>query len=1515
MENVEFYRKQLEETKRLLKEANDTLAQINKHQEETIAIIGMAMRFPGHVNNAKDYWNVLVNGIDCISDIPEERWLKTFYSADKEAIGKINTKQFGFIDDVDEFDDSFFDISPLELENIDPQQRIILELTHEAFENAGVDVNTLAGSNTAVFMGLDNVDYETRSYRMADLSKITPYAYIGQSHSALSGRVSYLMGLNGPNYTLDAGCAAGLTAVHVGCKSLLNDESDIAVVGAANLILDPELTISFEIMNALAPDARCKSFDDSGDGYVRSEGCAVLILKRLSDAEKNRDNILALIKGSAINQDGRSKRFTAPSTKAQGALHQKALKDAGLHQTDIDYIETHGTGTKVGDPAEMRGIMFCYEKHRTKNQPLRLGSVKPNLGHMEATSGLASVIKLTLALQNNLLPKSIHFNKPNQLIDWENIPVEYVDRNLEWHPSNKIRYAGVSSFGVTGCNAHVILSEAKKYQYEKNPVRKDVFILPLSAKNENALLQLAEKYAGFIETSNHELEDICSMSALRRAHFPLREVFIAKDKKELIESLYDFAQQKRYEERQKFEAEEALKTVFVFPGQGAQWIGMGKVLYENEMVYKLALDEINTVYKNYVEWDIVEEINKPSQTSRLDEIDIVQPILIAVEIALANLWMSKNVMPDFVVGHSMGEVAAAYVAGNISLHEAAQIIITRSKLMKQLSGKGEMGATDLTEDEAKELLKNYGNKLSIAVINSKNSTVLSGDSDALNEVFELLDSQGRFNKKVKVNVASHSIQMDAVKEDLEMALYQLQPKNSSIGFYSTVEARLLDGEQLDAAYWANNLRQPVQFGKVIQAISDSYNAVYVEMSPHPLLAHAINENIHAKHTNAIVLGSYAKEKDEQVEFYKNYIELYLANLPFNWDNIYTHFGEFVELPNYAWQKERYWIDEVVKTSEVNNRKTTDIEKTLFEINWDEVIPISTFTAKNILLVKDRYGYYQSVVKLLQSKGCVVQTIDISDTLSEIDADLILHMSSLNASSTYAYDYDAGIGVLQKLVNHCAARENAKIVVITNGAHVVSNDLQVNLNAATLVGVLRTIQNEYSSISFHQIDIAKEIKENDLLQLPTLLFAADEFKEFAIRENKIFTNSLRPSKDYTISKSIFKNATYIITGGNNGLGLETVKWLAKKGAEHIAIISRSGLNSDASKIIHHLQTNNVSVKSYLADVGIEQELKTVIEEIRLTQPEIKGVFHAAGILDDAMFENLTKEKFDHAMHAKANGAWYLHQFLPFDKLDFFVAFSSGSSTLGTAGQSNYAAANAFLDALISYRRKNNQSGLSVNWGTVADIGLAAQSDKRADRLKEYGIFPIHPDSLFTYFDKLFLSDAVQLTAIDIDLRKWIDSNPDMCDNNFYSTILNKKTNTRELDEQQEKSDVFSDVETAKAYVKDQIKRNIASATKMQLNKIKEDDTFKSYGVDSLLALQIKNKLQKDLSILLNISVIWSYPTVNKLTNFIVNELKIETQESVKQEPASKAGHCAQSIEQEVENMSLEELLHELNEKIN
>ncbi|MFN8236532.1 MAG: type I polyketide synthase [Chitinophagales bacterium] len=1488
----------------------------NTNKLEPLAIIGIGCRFPGNVHSLEDLWKLLISKTDAISDYPSSRNSNadTYVDSNREK-NKIITKRGGFIDNVEYFDADFFNISPLEAEKIDPAQRILLEVTQEAIENAGLTEKMLQDSETGVFVGNWTSDYEHRLQRANQ--DIDVYATTGSGRYALSGRVSYFYNLQGPSLTVDTACSSSIVALNIASQSLRSGECNMAFVGASNTITDFFVSIGYSRSGLLSEYGECRFGDQKSTGYVRSEGAAMIIIKRLSDAVRDGDRIHALVLSTACNSDGQShKNLFAPSATTQEIMIRKAIRNSGVHPNDIIYVEAHGTGTKAGDPTEIKSIWNALSDNRTKEDKIYAGSVKTNFGHTEAAAGLAGMLKVITSIQHKTILPSLHFDQPNPKVAWDEIGLTIPKEPIPW-VQDKPLIAGVNTFGITGTNAHAILSEAPAAASKDTELRNDIYVLPLTAKDEQALLQLAKKYAAFIAASDNAPEDICAMAALRRTHYPIREVFVAESKEMLLEKIQDFVDNNAYESKKVFDQEDAVQTVFVFPGQGAQWIQMGKTLYDNELVYRTALDEINLVYKNYVSWDLLEELNKNEQESRLHEIDIVQPVLVAVEIALANLWMSKGIFPDVVVGHSMGEVAAAYVAGNITLHEAAQIIIIRSRLMKQVSGHGEMGATDLTVEEANELLKGYEDKLAIAVMNSRNSTVLSGDPEALNAVFSVLEQQGRFNRKVKVDVASHSPQMDGIKEELQKNLQHLQPKDATIQFFSTVYNELKSGNELDAAYWANNLRQPVQFGNVIRQLSEKHHVVYVEMSPHPTLLHAINENTASTGQKAKAVGSFVRDRNEQIAFYENFTEIFNANIPFDWTSLYPEIRTFIELPTYAWQKERYWIDAApVLVPQPADAPENNIDKNLYELQWDEVALHPEFAPGQILILKDTYGYYQYIENVLKDKGCNVQVLDAQDGLSGVEAAVVLHMSSVHKDSLYSYYYDGGVDALQRIVRHFSEKKQTKICVLTNGAQVLEEDHQVNLNAALLTGLLRSVQNEYSHISFVQLDISSYIHEAEIHQIPALLFADKSYTELAIRADKIYTPSIVKQTALSLTKMIQPDATYLVTGGNSGLGLETVKWLSGKGAKDIAIVSRSGLSATALAEIHQLEKNGVRVISYLADVANERELSHVVEQIKLKQSPVKGLFHAAGLLDDALFENLTREKFEHTLQAKANGAWSLHNLFAENSLDIFVVYSSVIGILGAAGQSNYAAANTLLDALIHYRKKHHLAGLSVNFGTIADIGLAARQENRGDRLKDFGLLPLPQKELFHYFDRLFLSADGQLMAMDIDFEKWIDNNPKAASNHLYDRVRAKVAAAKE-----EETVAFSSFSEAVKYAKQQIKQAIASVTKMNAQKIKEDDTFKSYGVDSLLALQIKNKLQKDLAIALNVSVIWSHPTVNKLADYIAKQLKQE--ETKQEEPiqqtqemdAKETGQPSLTIEQTVESLSLEELLKQLNDKVN
>jgi len=904
----QHYKEQMIKALQLIKQLKEDVRTLKSNpQNEDIAIVGMVCRFPGGVVDLDSYWHLLKNGFDAITDIPISRWdIEKYYKPDISE-GKMYLTKGGFVEDVEYFDASFFDISPREALSYDPNFRLLLEVCHEALENAGIPIDQIKDTLTSVMVGQAISDYEQRHLWASDKNKIDAYSATGAARSTGAGRVSFLYDLQGANVSIETGCSASLVGIHLSCQTLRSGEADIAIVGGTNVNTQPNLSIALCQMGGLSEDGYCKTFDESANGFVPSDGCAVVILKRLSDAVKNKDNIWAIIKGSAVNHVGRSNGPTAPSTKSQIKVIQQALKNANLSPEKIDFVEAHGTGTPLGDPIEMEAIQQIYGKTRNSENPVYVGSVKTNIGHTEGAAGLAGLIKAVLAIHHHQIPKNLHFHKPSPHINWNGnikIPTELI----EWKKEG-LRLAATSSFGLGGTNAHVIVQEvptAIKEAVSKNAVgtwHED--ILAISAKTPQALKAYAQKYIDFLKNTHNEWTSVCAAAALHRTHFAYR-LAINTDLAQALQQLESFVQNNT-ENTLTLEPDEEAKVVFVFSGQGSHWTGMGKELYAHSPIFKQSIDDWEKAFSQFVSWSLVEELHKTESENRYQETDIIQPVLLAVEIALAKLWQSVGITPDAVVGHSMGEVAAAYFVGIVSLDEAAQIICQRSLLMKRLSGKGSVLFTETSIEQAQTFIEPYQDKVSIAVSNSPQATVLAGDTTIIHQIKTELEEKEIFCRFVKMSVASHSPQMDEIKEDLRSTLQNICPQSANIPFYSTVRTQILDGTALTADYWVDNLREPVLFGKTVENLLEDQHTVFIEMTPHPVLLVQIQQIIQNGEWKALAVPSLYRDKNEIKEFGNSITKLYTGGYPLDWTKIYT-LAAHIALPTYPWQKKRYWLD-------------------------------------------------------------------------------------------------------------------------------------------------------------------------------------------------------------------------------------------------------------------------------------------------------------------------------------------------------------------------------------------------------------------------------------------------------------------------------------------------------------------------------------------------------------------------------------------------------------------------------
>ncbi|AKT40700.1 type I polyketide synthase [Chondromyces crocatus] len=888
------------------------LKKLEAAQSEPIAILGMGCRFPGGGTNPEAFWRALREGVDGIQRIPSERW-RTDGGTDEPP----ETLWGGFLGAVDGFDPAFFGIAPREAESLDPQQRLLLEVTWEALENAGQAPDRLVGSRTGVFVGIATTDYQRQVLTRA-MPELDAYALTGNLSSVAAGRISYVLGLQGPCASIDTACSSSLVAAHFACQSLRNRECELAIVGGANLLLSPVMMRLLAKTQGLSPDGRCKAFDASANGFVRGEGCGVVVLKRLSDALRDGDPIVALIRGSAVNQDGRSTGLTAPNVLSQQALLRQALENARVSPAQIGYVEAHGTGTALGDPIEFEALKEVLGAPRVDGSTCTLGSVKTNIGHLEAAAGIAGLIKTVLALQHEVIPRHLHLRTLNPRISLDGTPFALPREERTWAAGSAPRMAGVSSFGISGTNAHLVLEEAPRppantdaHAAPSDDAAKRPLVLPLSARSPEALTALARAHQQHLDGLGDDpraLEDLVFTAGTRRTHHEHRLAVVGQDREAIGAALRAFTQGQAHPgtSSARLTSEVRPRVAFVFPGYGGQRVGMGRQLLAEEPVFAEAIAACDAALRAHVDWSVTALLRGDPDAPALQRIDVVQPALFAIAIGLSALWRSWGVTPDAVVGHSVGEVAAAHVAGVLGLEDAARLVCHRSRLLHEISGQGAMGVVELTEEEATARLAGREHLLSIAVINSPRSIGIAGDPAALDALLATLEAEGIFCRRVKVDVAAHSPKVDPLVPRLVDALGSLRPEPARCPLYSTVTGALEDGGRFDAAYWGRNLREPVQFARAVQRLHDDGITLFVELGPHPVLLPAI-ESTFRRPGQVTVAASMRREQPERATLLEAVGTLYTRGYPIAWAAMSPATARCAKLPTYPFQRSRYWM--------------------------------------------------------------------------------------------------------------------------------------------------------------------------------------------------------------------------------------------------------------------------------------------------------------------------------------------------------------------------------------------------------------------------------------------------------------------------------------------------------------------------------------------------------------------------------------------------------------------------------
>jgi acyl transferase domain-containing protein/pimeloyl-ACP methyl ester carboxylesterase/acyl carrier protein len=1338
MANSEDQRELLKRAVAAVQELRSRLNAEEQKSREPIAIVGLGCRLPGGADSPAAFWHLLDSGTDAVSEIPPARLsLNGLYDPNPDAPGKVATRRGAFLKEIDKFDAAFFGVSPREAVQMDPQQRLLLEVSWEALEDAGQTNDALARSATGAFIGAISPDYMWR--QLNDPECIDAYSGTGTHTSLLSGRISYSLDLRGPSLTLDTACSSSLVAVHLACQSLRQRECDMAIAGGVNLVTDPVSLMSFSRMGLLAPDGICKTFDARADGFVGGEGCAVVILKRLSDAVAQRDNIRAVIRGSAVNQDGRSSTLTAPNGPSQVEVISRSLANAGVSADSVTYVEAHGTGTALGDAIELEALKSVFDAGRGA-PPCAAGSVKTNIGHLGAAAGIAGLVKAVLSLEHRRIPRHLHFHHLNPHVSLDDSRLFVPVKPLDWTDSRGPLTAGVSSFGWSGTNAHLVLQQAPENPVSAQPVATtETYILPLSARSPEALSALAAAYSKTL-SGEELLADVCFTAAVRRTHHKYRLAVTGESVTQLIEKLNGLDLEAT--------ADSVLQSgvAFVFSGQGGQWQGMGLELHAREKVFRDSLDETDALVRARTGWSILDRITQPDA---LDDTAFAQPVIFALQVALVRLWQFWGIEPSAVVGHSMGEIAAAHISGTLSLEDAVTVAINRGRRMQAAAGTGAMAEIGSTQAPVE-----FPN-LTIAARNGPNSIVLAGDPGELKSAIELLEARGIRCTMLHGNYAFHSPQMDPYVAPVVRDLHALKLRPASLPVYSTVHGGRASGDDFNAQYWGRNIRMPVLFSAALAAMIDEGYRCFLEIGPHPALSPAIHRLLEERNATGSALPSLRRKRPERASMLESLAALYCAGARVRFSNVTGARAHFRPLPNYPWQRKRYWLD-------VARAAPTGIAS--YEVHRERYAPASALdvdaaaTRRNWILFEaapDRpHSLATALAKHLEAAGAVclrsalkIESLDAVLGTSPGEWNVLLACPDASPpESAAALTRDALL-----LSQRClASQHRIRLWFLT----------RTGLADAPLLGFGRTLAVESPELWGGTIDVVPGPQDYSTSIL-TAIVSPNADKEFAIDPTGTWVPRLAKVSAQDVRQlTVRSDKTYLITGGLGEIGIAIARALAAAGARHLLLFGRGEPSEAAAIAVSEMEAGGVSCTLRRGDVTSPRDLADAISACGVALPELAGTVHAAGCVNDAIVASMTEEQLLGVLAPKVDGAWNLHRATLDRPLDFFVAISSLASVLGSAGQAAYAAANAFLDRLAYYRHGLGLCGLTINWGPWAGTRMTTRVPERArERWAHQGITPLSPAQGAASFIQLAATEAAQRCVAIVDWELFRRARPE------------------------------------------------------------------------------------------------------------------------------------------------------------